>query len=48
VDWLVKANVSERRAVCTLWDEVESFGPEDGDMKLLRSVGFYQPIHTAI
>jgi hypothetical protein len=36
VDWLVEGWL---KAI---------FNPEDGDNTLLRNVGFFQPIHTAI
>jgi hypothetical protein len=41
VDWLVKANVSEKHTVSI-------FTPEGGDNMPLRNVGFYQPIHIVI
>jgi hypothetical protein len=28
--------------------EVHYFSPEDWNSKLLRNVGFYQPVHTVI
>jgi hypothetical protein len=71
VNWLVEANVSEKRTVSIFRTEVtllgirgirrlpflppyilplipseRHFSPEDGDSMLLRSVGFYQPVHT--
>jgi hypothetical protein len=39
VDWLVEADVSEKRAVSIT---------EDRDSTLLRNVEFYQPVHTPI
>jgi hypothetical protein len=56
VDFLVEANVSEKRSVSIFRAEVNflstfraevNFTPEDGDSTLLRNVGFYQPIRAA-
>jgi hypothetical protein len=40
VDWLVEANVSEKRTVAIV-------SPDVGDSMLIQNVGFYQPVHMA-
>jgi hypothetical protein len=38
---LVKGIILEKHAVSI-------FGPEDGGSTLLRNIGFYHPVHTAL
>jgi hypothetical protein len=44
VHWSAAASVSEKHTISIFRAH---FGPEDGDIMLLRSVDIYQPIHTA-
>jgi hypothetical protein len=48
VNWLVEANVLEKRTISIFRAEVMMLGfPASGDSTLLRNVGFYQPVHMA-
>jgi hypothetical protein len=49
MEWLAKANTSEKHAVSIFRAEVAfHFSPEEGESMLLRNGGFYQPIRTRI
>jgi hypothetical protein len=47
VDWLVEANVSEKRAVSFFRVKVTSDVIQDEDNMFLQNAGFYQPVYSA-